>query len=185
MILAACNYDAMPVVSSAGDVRSLPKDTGAIDARRLSDDDIGELERIKGSLRTIRFGRGSGSYEANITDQGLKKLAAIEWSDLQDLGLDQCDAITDEGLGYLVAMKTLRILSLEGCDRITDRGLDALSSMTWLEYVGLSNVKNISRARIELLRKQLPDTSVSLDGYSKRPKPFREHGNASQNTNSK
>ncbi len=182
ILLVSCNYDDIPSVDDAADVRSLPAGTSAIKARRLSDKDIPSLVRLSDTVVTIRFGPGSGSYDSRITDEGLKALANIPWKRLNDLGLDQCDLITDSGLQHLAKIKSLRILSLEGCDNITDAGLDALASMVWLEYVGLSNVSRISSARVEKLRIQLPDTSVSTEGYLKRPKPYR-HGSCDNSTN--
>lgn len=179
--LTSCNYDDIPTVDDASDVRSLSTDTGAIKARRLSDKDIPSLGRFADGLASIRFGPGSGSYEAKITDEGLKALADIPWKQLRDLGLDECDSITDVGVKHLVRIKTLRVLSLEGCDNITDDGLDALAEMGWLEYLGLYEVKKLSHARVERLRRQLPNTSVSTEGYLKRPKPYSQVAGDSSN----
>ncbi|KAL6182692.1 hypothetical protein ACLB2K_044105 [Fragaria x ananassa] len=68
---------------------------------------------------------------------------AIGSSSIITLELECCDNVTDVGLGFLAASKTIEILTLTKCPKITDAGVELLRNMCRLVYLSFTcKVKN-------------------------------------------
>ena len=73
----------------------------------------------------------------NVTDAGLKELAALKH--LQTLRLNT--QVTDAGLKELAGLKGLQTLSLLGATKVTDAGLKELAPMQGLKTLDLDGTK--------------------------------------------
>ncbi|WIA17533.1 hypothetical protein OEZ85_014364 [Tetradesmus obliquus] len=77
------------------------------------------------------------SLSGRTTDSGLAQLSSL--SQLQQLSLSCCDAISDAGLDVLTALPALRTLSLQSCLQLGDAALALLGQMTQLTALSLSH----------------------------------------------
>lgn len=179
-----------PVVDSGAEIRRLDVDKldeSAIRVRGLPDEDIPELIYVA-DIRRLDFSSGWAVMEALISNDGLRALSKISFTQLEHLDLGHCNGIGDEGLVHLTKMKTvrwlslmacenisdeglknlkpmrtLRVLDLRGCPKITDAGLGYLAEMKHLQSVMLGGCPNVTARGVGALQKSLPDCRVEKD----------------------
>lgn len=162
LIVPGCG-DWPPVVDTRQDIQRLPASEPSVRARRLADDDIPSLARLR-QLRTLDFGGGWARYKAKITDEGLRRLAALDLPYLESLDLGWCDRITDAGLAHLADMGSLKWLHLSACLQITDAGLPPLLSMKNLEALDLRGCPGITDAGLEILGRKTDWKNLAFGG---------------------
>ncbi len=158
-----------------------------VNARSWTDQDMKRLGSFK-NLRLLDFAAGRGIGKANISDEGLKTLSALDLPKLETLTLGYCDKITgdgllylpklktvkhlnlmaspnvnDDGLKHLVAMSALDRLDLRGCTGVTDKGLEHLEKMKNLKEISLGGCDNVSATAVKKLQDALPECKVEKD----------------------
>ena len=176
-----------PSVETVEDIKKLSPDEQSVRARGLSDDDLYALEHLK-NLAILDFSGGWKVKEAKISDKGLENLSKLNLPKLETLSLGYNKEISDDGLKYLVNMKsikwlslmvcpntsdnglknlvnmsTLESLDLRGCTSITNDGLGYLSKMQNLKHVLLGGCENITDEAVQRLQTNLPHTKVEKD----------------------
>ena len=155
-----------PNVGSKPNIDRLDVKTRSIAARRLPDEDIASLARLK-NLEILDFTIGWGSYGAKITDRGLAELAKLDLPTLDSLSLDECDKITDAGLEHVAKLKNLSWLGLAVCPGITDAGLPALTTAENLTELDLRGCPNITDEGIQQLAAKRNWQSIDFAGCPK------------------
>eukprot|EP00879_Flechtneria_rotunda_P026293 GHRR01028028.1.p1 GENE.GHRR01028028.1~~GHRR01028028.1.p1 ORF type:complete len:517 (+),score=163.65 GHRR01028028.1:303-1853(+) len=106
-----------------------------------------------------------------VNDAGLTALAAVgragstrAHSGLEELGLDECSYVTDQGLLAVTHVcKRLRVLSLKRCARLTDEAIAAVADKGTLEVLSVNAVHNIGLATIQALASSCKETLQELD----------------------
>jgi hypothetical protein len=187
-VLALCGSPAEPPdAETVSEINGLPASTKIVRARKLSDADLPSLARLP-QLEDVDFASGWGVEDAEITDQGLAKLAALGLPRLDYLNLGYCKKISDAGLAHVANMKTvthlmlfgcpqitddgpmpllkmqqLIYLDLRGCPGVTDRGLDRLAEKNNWEQVLLGGCPHITAGGVARLQSKLPKTRVEKD----------------------
>ena len=73
-----------------------------------------------------------------VTDDLIEQIGGL--AGLQFLSLRACVNVTDNGIGHLKSLHSLKLLDLERT-QVTERGLRSLKSLTKLEALGLDNTK--------------------------------------------
>jgi hypothetical protein len=69
-------------------------------------------------------------------------------------------AITDQGVAYLAAIKTLQLLDLEWSTAISDESLKGLQRLTTLRWIDLSFCSRLSGAAIDEFARVLPNCEI-------------------------
>ncbi len=115
-------------------IRFDPKNGGASDVKLAA---ISKLNWLR--LRNLGLDGSRG-----VTDVGLASLKTIKT--LQGLGLDQTD-ITDAGLKELAAFPALRGVNVSQCRNVTLRGIESVAALPGLEDIGFST-ENLSSAEL-------------------------------------
>ena len=92
-----------------------------------------------------------------VTDEGLGHLRHV--SNLQELCLQNCVRITDDGLAHLASLPRLHELDLAGCP-VTDRGLALLSGLRQLRSIALERCPRITPGGLKALQAALPECQV-------------------------
>lgn len=176
-----------PIANSADDIRKMSPSETSIRARGLADVDLPALTHFK-HLQQLDFDGGWGVQEAKITDQGLKILSELNLPELNNLALGHNNNITDEGLRYLVAMRsvkylglsvvpgmsddglkylarmsTLDILDLRGCTTLTDDGLIYLETMENIKQIWFGGCSQVTQGAVANLANKLPQAKVTKD----------------------
>jgi hypothetical protein len=152
-----------PVVQDAADLSRLPSDTTSIRARSLPDSDIPALRRFR-NLRILDFFGGNAVKQAQLTDEGLRNLSALELPSLHMLHVGPNKNITDAGLQHLVKLKTLDYLGLALCNQITDACLETVATMTYLGGLDLRGNAGLTDKGLVHLASMQNLKSLSLDG---------------------
>ncbi len=105
-----------------------------------------------------------------ISDAGIGHLAGINSepvalaTSLVDLGLQDCQKLTDESLKHIsVGLTKLRRINLSFCVSVTDTGIKCLSSLACLESLNLRSCDNISDIGIGFLAEDSMPNLKSLD----------------------
>lgn len=188
MFLLLCSCGKWPpIVENSDDIKKLSPNETSVRARGLPDDDIYALEHLK-KITYLDFSGGWAVKDAKITDKGLKILSELYLPMIETLSLGRNKNITDNGIKYLVKMKsvkwlslmvcpnitndglrnlsimsTLDALDLRGCNGITSSGLKYLSEMKNVKQILLGGCKNITPAAVEKLQAKLPNAKVEKD----------------------
>ncbi len=89
----------------------------------------------------------------SIGDDGILIISSLPI--LKDLGICQCNNITDSGLNNLIFFSDLEFLDLSYCKNITDTGMLYLKKISKLKIVHLTGCKQISVEAIEQLSTQM------------------------------
>lgn len=162
LLSAGCN-SMPPAPGSAFAIGRLPASTTIIGARGLSDNDIPSLGRLH-QLREVHFSIGQKLERADITDQGLERLAGLKGLPLEILDLGYCGNITDAGMVHVAKMNSLTWLSLRACPQITDAALPPLLSMPNLTGLDLRGCPGITDKGLELLAQKPGWRTIMLGG---------------------
>jgi len=135
-----------------GSMKYLAKMTELImlDARGLCADDS-DLKAVRGMTKL----KDLNLCYTKVSDKGLEHLAGL--TELEDLDLFGTE-VRGEGLKHLRNLKKLRFLNLGFCD-IQETALAHLREMHQLEYLEITTT-NLDMKAIELLKRQLPKTSI-------------------------
>ncbi len=150
-------------VSTPDEIDALPADTEVIGARFLPVKHFPKLARFK-QLTALTFHTGWGVGEAAVTDEGLRVISEIGFSDLDTIMLSHCNKITDEGLRYVVKIESLKWIGLSACPGITDAGISTLATATQLETVDLRGCPNITDVGLERMHAMTWLIGIRLDG---------------------
>ncbi|MBA2369002.1 MAG: hypothetical protein H0V82_08275 [Candidatus Protochlamydia sp.] len=89
----------------------------------------------------------------SIGDDGILIISSLPI--LKDLGICQCNNITDSGLNNLIFFSDLEFLALSYCKNITDTGVLYLKNISKLKIVHLTGCKQLSEEAIEQLSTQM------------------------------
>lgn len=165
LLLVACGKWP-PIAHSAEDILKISENEPAVRVRGLVDNDIPALKHFK-HLKILDFEGGWAVKNAKVTDKGLKLLSELELNELENLTLGFNDDITDDGLEYLVKLKTIKWLGLGHIPHISDVGLLSISSMTGLEGLDLRDCTQITDAGLMELAKLRNIKFLILEGCSK------------------
>lgn len=155
-----------PVVNNSKDIKKLSQDEPSVRARSLVDSDLHSLVYLR-NLRHLDFAGGWAKEEAGITDNGLKILSELDLPMLQALILGYNNNITDDGIKYLVRMKSLYMLNLMGCPNITDEGIKNLATMSTLDSLILDGCVSITDEGLKYLYNMKNLKLLSLSGCGK------------------
>ncbi len=158
--------DWPPIVETKDDVQDLPATEPSIRARGMADSDIPSLARFR-ELRILDFSGGRAVKEANITDEGLERLAKLDLPHLETLTLGWCDKITDAGLAQVGQMQTITWLGLPACPQITDAGLPKLATARNLTGLDLRGCPSITDDGIQQLAAKANWKEIYLGGCPK------------------
>jgi hypothetical protein len=161
--LAGCRDDYPPNVKSLEDIQKAKADATSIDARELPDADVPALGRFRQMTR-LDFYAGYGVGDAAITDEGLRRLAALPLPKLTALSLGRCSHITDNGLAHVASIGTLKDLMLPGCPKITDDGLKYLVDAKELTFLDLRGCPGITDRGLEILAQKKDWDTILLSG---------------------
>ena len=138
----------------------------------LTDAGIAQLAGMQLRLLEVRGAR--------IGDEGMKSIGTL--TNLETLGLNGVEGISDVGLVHLQDLKKLRLLDLNTCalvtdeglkpleqlhlttlylqrTQVTDKGIKSLSDMKELKILSLVDAK-VTAAGLEKLHKALPDCNI-------------------------
>jgi len=102
--------------------------------------------------------------ESATTDHQLAGLARLKGVPLQNLLLNMCSRLTDDGLESLRDLVGLRYLYLAGCEQLTDDGLAHLRGLTALEGLDLSWCKELTDDGLAHLQGLTALQSLDLSG---------------------
>ena len=147
ILLSGCG-EWPDVVENKYDIDNLSKDTTAIRARFLSDQDVKYLARFD-NLINIDFGSGAG--DSAITDEGIKILAHLNLNHLITINLSYNNNITNQSLKYIASIKSVEELLLSECNNITDKGIYYIQDLPNLRYLDVSGCDGISEKAIRSL----------------------------------
>lgn len=78
------------------------------------------------------------SWCHRLSDASLEFLACDLGDTLAELMLDRCTGITDIGLSYVAAIRSLKVLTLRWCLQLRDVGIQSLSPLSGLHVLSLS-----------------------------------------------
>ncbi|MDB5340919.1 MAG: hypothetical protein JWN70_6538 [Planctomycetaceae bacterium] len=145
--------------ASAKDIDKLPPGLESLHVRPLRNSDISQLARFQ-KLQFLDFAMGHARVDAKITDEGVEELVKLQLPKLQQLSLQWCENVTDDGLEHLANMKTLRSLDLKGCTNITDAGILNLARNPDLKFIRLRKCWKLTHEGIADLKIMLPTTEI-------------------------
>ena len=115
------------------------------DCDAITDESMSHLSKLQ-NLKTLAI--GYYGYRWTISDNGLKFLSKSPA--LEVLYIPNAANITDEGLGHIASIKTLKHLHLFGnMDKITVAGIKRLTALTNLETLQLVDFKLITDVSVE------------------------------------
>jgi len=128
-----------------------------------SDDDMVTLGKMR------RFRCLNGLCCERVTTVGYRAIASLP--ELEELGLRDCQAMTDGDLKLLASPGRLKSLSLSMAPRLTDRGLRELHHLP-LRYFWLGGCESVSEQGILALKAAKPYSRVDIRPDWK-PYPYR------------
>lgn len=133
-------------LSNSKDIRAAKPTLDYIDIRYLPLADFPLLAKFQ-SLKRVRFYNREGE---GATDEKLKALADIGFTNLTYINLNNCRPVTDKGIEALSKIRSLRQLTLEGT-AITDTACHIMASQMSLTSVQISNCSGVTKKGIEEL----------------------------------
>lgn len=110
------------------------------------------------NVRQVQYHTPEGD---GATDEKLRALAALNFTNLQDIGLLNCPLVTDQGIRALASIKSLKMLQLEGTS-IGDGALEVISSQMQLSSVNVANCNVTSKG----LHTLAASDTIKLVGFS-------------------
>ena len=102
-------------------------------------------------------------FEGGGTDDKLKALAQIGFTNLSEVVLTDCPLVTDKGIEYLSAVSSIRGLGLRGTS-ITDRSVATFAMMSRLEDVNIEGSTNVTLNGLVTLAQSDTLTDISFSG---------------------
>lgn len=150
-------------LTSERDIAKAPPSTHSITMATLPIELYPKLRKFY-ALKYIKlFKRGA----TGATDEKLRVLASLGFTNLQEMTLFGSRLVTDEGIKSLSKVKSLRVLVLEGT-AITDEGAKHIASEMALSGVGVRNIKGITSTGLKALisARSLKSLTFSADQAS-------------------
>jgi len=144
LLCMAAGANPEPVFSRA-DIRAAKPSLEEIEISKLPLKDYPLLSKFT-RVKKIRLYRVEGSL---ATDDHLKALAQLNFTNLIYVNLNNCRLITDEGIHSLAKIRSLKRLQLEGTG-ITDAACKVLVSMG-ATIVNVANCTNVTKAGLSAL----------------------------------
>ena len=115
------NYDYRKAHSASLHVSPLPSISSLVD----------QIKEIAPRVKNINLAN------SNITDTDLKVIIKL-FPNLEELYIDGCDNISNDGLHDLKQLNNLRYLDISGTYKISDEGVEYLRELQHLQYLNLS-----------------------------------------------
>lgn len=116
----------------------------------LNDIYIGELPVIEYPLlakfvqvKQIRFNNTLNRENVGATDEKLRALSNLSFTNLTGIAMLNCSRVTDDGIKTLTKIPSLRWLQLEGTS-ITDAALDVMASQMQLAEINCANCPKVN-----------------------------------------
>jgi len=135
-------------LSNSKDIRAAKPTLDNIDIRYLPLADFPLLAKFK-NLKRVRF---YNRESAGATDEKLKALADIGFTNLIDIDLNNCRLVTDKGINNLSKIQSLKQLALEGT-AITDEACFQMATNKALTGVNVANCSGVTKAGLSALAK--------------------------------
>lgn len=147
-------------LSNSKEIRAAKPTLESIDIWNLPVADYPLLSKFI-RLKRIRLYSREGTF---ATDEKLKALADVGFTNLLHINLNNCRLITDEGIHSLSRIASLKELTLEGTT-ITDLACNIMASQMALSFVNIANCPAVTTKGLEqlALSKTLNYFSFSLD----------------------
>ncbi len=122
---------------------------------KATDADLAAVAQLT-SLKDLRLAgtRVRGTGLANL--QGLDQLKTLDLTETQ---------ITDTALAHLQGLPNLRELRLQNCRALTNDGLQHLHDCKQLARLDIRGIHSVREAGISALKRALPECAVSMPGY--------------------
>jgi hypothetical protein len=148
-------------LSSSKEIRAAKPTLDSIDIWNLPLADYPLLSKFTG-LKRIRLYSREGTF---ATDEKLKALADVGFTNLIDVDLNNCRLVTDKGIDALSKIQSLKQLALEGT-LITDTACFQMASNIALTGVNVANCSGVTKAGLSALAKSksLQEFRFSVDG---------------------
>jgi hypothetical protein len=127
-----------PLVTNQ-DIAEAPAQTDSVSISRLPLASFPLLAKCSG-LKQINFYKQG---EIGASDEKLKALSMMTFTNLQEISLVGSKLVTDQGVRALSKMKSLKTLALEGTS-ITDLGAKVLSTEMSLSGVAVPEVRGVT-----------------------------------------
>ena len=102
-------------------------------------------------------------FEGGGTDDKLKALAKIGFTNLAEVVLTDCPLVTDKGIEYLSAVSSIRFFGLRGTS-ITDTSVGTFAKMSRLESVTIEGSAGITLKGLLALAQSDTLTDISFSG---------------------
>ena len=147
-------------LSNKKEIRVAKPALTSIDIRNLPLEDYPLLSKFT-NLKNIYMTSWGNSF---VTDEKLKALADIGFTNLTYIGLNNCQLVTDKGITALSKIQSLKELSLEGT-AITDAACIQMASPMSLTMIVVANCDGITKMGLSALAKSasLQEISFSAD----------------------
>jgi hypothetical protein len=102
-------------------------------------------------------------FDGGGTDDKLKALAQIGFTNLSEVVLTDCPLVTDKGIDYLSAVSSIRGLGLRGTS-ITDRSVATFARMSRLEGVNIEGSTGVTLKGLMTLAQSDTLTDICFSG---------------------
>ena len=102
-------------------------------------------------------------FEGGATDDKLKALAQIGFTNLAQVVLTDCPLVTDKGIEYLSTVSSIRGLGLRSTS-ITGRSVDTFARMSKLESVNIEGSAGVTLKGLVALAQSDTLTDISFSG---------------------
>ncbi len=117
--------------------------------RQVSDTGIGYLSGVASAseyeVQYIGGGGGVKTRKSALSSSSGGKVVEIGIPGLEELGLQDCQKITDESLRHVSSgLQTLKSINLSFCVSITDTGVKSLARLRKLRHLNLRSCDNVS-----------------------------------------
>jgi hypothetical protein len=145
-------------ISSKKEIQNAKPDTEEIAIRK--DLPIQDYPLLAKFTRLSRIGIWARDGQ-NATDEKLKALAALSFTNLVDVNLLNGRLVTDEGIRSLSQLPVLKMLGLEGTS-ITDAGCEVMASKMRLTGVNVANCPGVGLKGIKTLGSSATVTNLSF-----------------------
>jgi len=135
-------------LSNRHQVLAAKRSHDSIDIWNLPLEDYALLSKFAG-LRRIWLDSEEGTF---ATDEKLKALAELNFTNLFYINLNNCRLVSDNGIQALSNIRSLKELPLEGT-AITDKACEVMTSRMSLTMIDIANCPGVTKMGLEKLAK--------------------------------
>jgi hypothetical protein len=135
-------------IFSRADIRRANPTVEEMDISKLPIEDYPLLSKFT-RVKKIRLYRVEGAL---VTDEHLKALAKLNFTNLFYVDLNNCRSVRDQGIEALAAIRGLKQLPLERT-AITDKGCEFMASKMVLTMILVAHCDRVTKAGLEALTK--------------------------------